>query len=281
MNSDDYDTAEGLDRTIQTLSDIHDVRHERHKAGYERHENLNEFIVLGRFWMDTCGNFMPCTFDHYDGQKKYDADWLHNSLPKVVTLDQVKITGVSITGNMDTNLPKPGDKCEECGDEWTLENCHDVTPYRHENNIKRHKYCAYVALVHKAFIEYTDMLVRAGMAKCPLIPIQNEYWNEPQSEPWFLIRTPRGDIKIGWRKSVINIDWKDIVERKVTAVRHDPVGLSDYNKRRDIHNAFRAEVIFPSVTSTKGDYYVHAHGTEKAIEYLKVLATLFRIGERH
>lgn len=77
--------------------------------------------------------------------------------------------------------------------------------------------------------------------------IENAYWrNTPELAkqfPWWLVRTPNGLIKIGWRKHVINIDWSDTgVEAEVT----------------------RDEVI-------KEKYLVHAWSYGKAVEYLTEL----------
>ena len=64
--------------------------------------------------------------------------------------------------------------------------------------------------------------------------------------PWFLITTPIGRIKIGWRKRVISITW-------------------------DETNRPGAEQLFPSEDVTKFDKTVHAWGVEKAKEYVGVL----------
>jgi len=67
--------------------------------------------------------------------------------------------------------------------------------------------------------------------------------------PWFMVTTPVGRIKIGWRKRVINIDWSDTKIR----VRGEEITEDDV---------------------TKGKDYIHAYGYEKAAEYL---AKLFKL----
>ena len=46
--------------------------------------------------------------------------------------------------------------------------------------------------------------------------IPNGYCNEPCCSrlPWFIVTTPVGHIKIGWRKRVINIDWTNTLQKK-------------------------------------------------------------------
>lgn len=74
-----------------------------------------------------------------------------------------------------------------------------------------------------------------------LYRIINEYWSE--GEPWWLVRTSAGLLKIGWRKRVINIDWSDTPLREI--LTQDDV--------------------------TKEDTLVHAWGYAKAVEYLGVV----------
>jgi hypothetical protein len=40
--------------------------------------------------------------------------------------------------------------------------------------------------------------------------IPNEYSSDP-NRPWLNVFTPKGTIKIGWRKRVINIDWSETI----------------------------------------------------------------------
>ena len=54
---------------------------------------------------------------------------------------------------------------------------------------------------------------------------------------------PYGDIKIGWRKRVISIDWS--------------------STKRNLLHLFKDEDV------TKEPYLVHAWGTDKAVDYLK------------
>lgn len=66
------------------------------------------------------------------------------------------------------------------------------------------------------------------------------------SEPWLLVKTQFGLIKIGWRKRVINIDWSDT---EIKYIVEDDV--------------------------TKDETFAHAYGYEKAITYLTELNRRF------
>lgn len=69
--------------------------------------------------------------------------------------------------------------------------------------------------------------------------------------PWFVVTTKAGRITIGWRKRVIEINWKD-----------------------SIISAGSME-LFPKEEVTRGDKYIHAWGYEKAKEYINVLLTSY------
>lgn len=54
----DYDTAEGIlhHYLSRGLAGLNDLEHDRHRAGYQRQERLHEFVLLGRWFTDSCGN---------------------------------------------------------------------------------------------------------------------------------------------------------------------------------------------------------------------------------
>jgi hypothetical protein len=78
-------------------------------------------------------------------------------------------------------------------------------------------------------------------------PLVNQY-DADRKDPWWLVKTPAGLIKLGWRKRVISIDWSDTAIREV---------ITDH------------EV-------TKDETMVHAWSVAKAVEYLEQLGFLFK-----
>jgi hypothetical protein len=86
--------------------------------------------------------------------------------------------------------------------------------------------------------------------------IPNEYSPSSYYNPWFIVTTNKGPIKIGWRKRVINIDWSesDVTQlgRELFTGEQYTTGTYDYESVR----------------------YIHAAGYEKAKEYLnKILSS--------
>ncbi len=81
--------------------------------------------------------------------------------------------------------------------------------------------------------------------------IPNEY-SPFNVNPWFIVSTRKGRIKIGWRKRVINIDWSE------SDIRH--LGR-DIFKGENVTGAHYYEMT----------EYIHADGYEKATEYINKL----------
>lgn len=69
-------------------------------------------------------------------------------------------------------------------------------------------------------------------------------------KPWFVVTTSRGRIKIGWRKSVIHLEWTD------SAIKGDAEDI------------FPKEEAWPGYETTQYDKTIHCHGYEKAREYI-------------
>lgn len=91
------------------------------------------------------------------------------------------------------------------------------------------------------------IFILAGIEVINVHQIANEYWgNDPEmsaKSPWWLVNTPYGLIKLGWRKRVISIEWPE--------------------------TKARCEVTKDNVT--KHDVLVHAYSYAKAVEYMAAL----------
>ena len=95
----------------------------------------------------------------------------------------------------------------------------------------------------------------AGIEVQRLYRIENCYWPNVEAyreirrdSPWWLVKTPTGLVKIGWRKRVIAIDWSD-------------TGVSANVTEDDV---------------TKDLSSVHAWSYSRAVQYLAVLAAEFK-----
>jgi len=103
------------------------------------------------------------------------------------------------------------------------------------------------------------LFLLAGIEALGFYEMANQYWPETPTydecrrrSPWWLVKTARGLIVVGWRKRVISIDWTD-------------TGIA-------------AEVTQDDVT--KDQHWVHAWSYAKAIEYLAALRAAFAKAEK-
>lgn len=94
-----------------------------------------------------------------------------------------------------------------------------------------------------------DIFKDAGVEAIYMRPLPNGYCPRPccLNKPWFRVTSKIGDIVIGWRKSVISIDWKG------SDVQSD------------------GYVLFPTENVTRWETGIHAHGRDKAVEYIRRL----------
>lgn len=101
----------------------------------------------------------------------------------------------------------------------------------------------------KHVIELTELFKSAGFDTIYVETIDSEYCRESccYKFPWIIVTTSKGRIKLGWRKSVMNLDWSD----------------SDLD--------IDGEKMFKNENVTKGTSYIHCWSKEKTIEYLKKL----------
>lgn len=84
----------------------------------------------------------------------------------------------------------------------------------------------------------------AGVEYIHVKEVPNEYM-KARREPWLVVTTKIGPVKIGWRKRVINIDWS---ATDVEASAND---------------------LFSQENTTKGNQFIHAWGGEAASEYIR------------
>lgn len=101
--------------------------------------------------------------------------------------------------------------------------------------------------------EARALFLLAGIDVTAVHKIENGYWPEGyiemrQKSPWWLMKTPAGLVRIGWRKRVISIDWCDTPAR----------------------------IIVTDDDTTKDATLVHAWSHGKAVVYLDSLGREFR-----
>lgn len=140
-----YNTKEGISAFLeQGLQGFHDLMQER-KQAFERREKLQQFVLLGRWWL--LDNSWPqlCVFGY-----TYIPDSMLSQTPAVMTMEEFskfiepyKKPGADefIFGHSTTDSPPPvGMKCGICNQEWTLANSYDISEVDDFENHKLDKY---------------------------------------------------------------------------------------------------------------------------------------------
>lgn len=317
MTALDYDTKDGIETYLKDgLEGLNRLVKDRIAAGYERHERLNDFVIMGAWHTDTCGNFMRID--------KPDLRRMGKSVPPVLTWQEVwqfADRSVGITTSLRGDTPPPHVECPVCHKKWTLDNCFDVQTgednlkvrlddfigqpfaavtaayslksdgiYRcHEEGFVRNdkhidlrpdpkypslkinekgyvgKYQGFDMKTHivedgdEAYFKiykyfhreckkghlkqvytnhYKEILEDAGIGG-RLKAVANGYCSCDDCGPWVSVDTPFGNIRMGWRKRVINIDYPGAIK-----------------------------VDFSEENVTQGAGNIHAWSKAKAVEYL-------------
>lgn len=239
-----YDTREGLEARLKRgLEGLWEIARARYEAGYQRKERMSTWCLMGVFWTDSCGNFSRIIKGA--PADAYEFMPYEGPLPNVLSRQEVdKYTSewTSSLGNGSVLPPFEG-HCERCGRGWTLSNVRDF--YQGRDEPPRHKECHRLMLIQREAKELGDILVRAEIPFSEIYLIPNEYGSDLDFYgPWIMVETPRGRLKMGWRKRVINIDWS-LMGMQVTP------------------ETFASEEV------TKWATGIHAWSSEKAVEYLR------------
>lgn len=243
MSTPHYDTQEGIEAFLaKGLDGLHELSDLRHEAGYKRGERMNDWIVASYWVFDTCGNTMVIT----EGRPDYHT--FKDYPPRVMDMAYYKANAKEDRGFTSTFgfFPRSDERCNRCLEGWDVGSAHDYERYRRDDP-QMHKECAKLQAIEQETEWFTELLDQA-IHYTKLSAIPNGY-SSRYNRPWFLVHTPYGPIKIGWRKRVISIHW-DKAE-----------GLADKDGNK----------LFADEGTTKGEQMIHAWGKDKAIEYLRKL----------
>jgi len=241
-----YDTKEGIEEaTNKGIGGLEELRKARHEAGYKRNETMEEWCVLGYFRLSCNGNFdmliEGAPKDHPKGYK----------LGTVATMaEMTEVTGGSWSAT-NAHLPPIVERCDRCLRGWDLRNVSDYHPHRSDDAPHRHESCHKLWVIEREQEFFREVMERSEMPYTSMRAIPNEYHSGLYSNPWFIVETQWGPIRMGWRKRVINIDWSN------SQIKHDGTVL--FKKAYDNR-------------ITIWETGAHAYGKEQAIEYLRALS---------
>lgn len=240
MNLPWYDNPVDITERLTDLNGLHRVIRERQTAGYDRKERLHEYMVLGRWMFDTCGNCGKISLLDRDPYIA-PADLVYIK-EKVIALEAAHpLLGAVRIGWSPQRPPLSSDECKLCEEPWTLQNCHDAVISGEREFM--HARCYRAQRANRERDRFDVLFFKAGFTMIKLDEIPNQYCSCSLCAPWYRVTTEVGPIVIGQRKSVINIDWS--------------------KTRRDLSALFRDQDV------TKGPHFIHAWGDAKVETYLR------------
>lgn len=231
-------TAEGLNAYITDLEKLENILLLRQIAR-RKNISLNSFVLFGTLLINNLGELYSLS---------YSKDLYFKFSNKIVSLLYFKTNVLSYSYSL-CNIPKKEDICFHCGQGWTLEN---ILDFDLTNNYIYHKDCYIYHCYEKTKLKFKNIVEKALDENVTLKGIRNECGSY-YKDPWFIIKTKNGDIKLGLRKNEIEINW-----------------LTNYKK-------FSYNGEKEKVTKCFNDCkrYIYANDEQKAIEYLK--AALYTI----
>jgi hypothetical protein len=238
-----FNTANGINEYIKDLKDLHDIMNIRSIAYNKKKIKLEEFIWRGIIYFDQFGQAMYLYDQKYLGDKQ-EQFIKNNTIYKDVFYSYCE----TYSGTF-RRIPKQDEICPQCGKGWTIDNIADYVVIKENNKyVGYNKECSREHKNTKQLQEFKDILSEVyNLDKLRFTEIPNEYCPCERCASWFTITTPDGDVKIGWRKRVINIRW-----------------LDNY---KQFYETFESEDVTKGFNRL-GDRFIHAWSIEKTIEYL-------------
>jgi hypothetical protein len=234
INLYDINTEVGLSNNITDIKSLNYISCMRLVANRKFNITLDEFVLFNSIISDQFGQNMKLV---YDNQLQYD----YKFKDKIITLKNFNtvIQRYSATSGV---MPSRNDICPNCNQRWNLNNLRDVIK---QEEFMYHEDCNKFVLYEKTKKQF-DYICSKVFENYSIHAIKNEYGSANYNGSWFIIKTENGDIKIGWRKRVILIEWLDSYK------------IFSFNgKDEDVTKYFSGK-----------QRYIHAWSVEKAIEYL-------------
>ncbi len=248
----DFDTVKGIEKSLTSLDDLNEMLNNRKMFIKSHDEKLEEFVIFGHYLLDQFGQDVMtleeesgCNLRVNSNVERYETFRRNNSHRIIIS-------------NGRYHIPTEGSVCPCCGKKFTISDVKD-NPCVCVDGKCFHDSCwrnyRKLTEIDKFTRRLMSQIYKATDYTFELLP--NGYWHRDDYSyiPWFLFHTIDGDIKMGWRKRVISIEWQKNFK------------------------PFDMEELFGSENVTKwedgGIRGIHAWGRDKAYDYIKkVLETL-------
>lgn len=200
-----FDTVEGIEKALLSLSDLNQMLLNRiifckaHES-----ERLNEFMLFGCFLLTHSGQVMSLE-KTAQGKLRTNGD-----VEDYQTFKRLNSKGFTFTSDR-YSIPTAGSFCPCCGKMLTIDDVkNNLCIYVHGKFYHDSCWRNYRKLteVDRFTRRMMDLLYKSSDYHFELLP--NGYCHEDCCShiPWFLFHTIDGDIIMGWKESVISIEWQ-------------------------------------------------------------------------
>lgn len=202
-----FDTLRGIKKAILNLEDLNEVLENRRNFILKNpKKKLNEFFVFGQFVLDFEGDIRTIDKGIKESQVIIPGRAVVENLKCLL-----KENGNFWLGHSEFAIPKPKSICPICQKELTLDdvnNCVNISDeFYHFDCYQQKQINDEVDCFKKNVIDLVY-----DLEEYEIKILGNEYCSEDCciDKPWILLKTPEGDIKMGWNKRRnISIEWQE------------------------------------------------------------------------
>jgi hypothetical protein len=119
-----YNTIGEIQDCLGSLEKLNKLTKSRKKSGYDDHERLDWFMILGRWVLDECGNCGKVLGKSL--KERFPA------IPDIITREALSEflrangSDEGYSHSFEHGIPPERVVCSVCGEKWTIENCHDT-----------------------------------------------------------------------------------------------------------------------------------------------------------
>lgn len=227
-----YDSEEAILTAISSESDalkyLKQILIQRKLATFCGKE-LDTFVLYGKYVLSSNGH-----------------TYVLKESKDIPQQDVVKINNIKdISYKEEIHIPSEQDKCDICGQKFTIDDVKNLVIAANEDSVKKHIVCLND---YKQAIEnqMASQIIDAVYDGRPESEIINEYEEEEgKNVKWYVYNTPQGTIKIRFKRKVIVVEWLD---------NFKPFNMTIFNEER----------------VTKYDRGIHAWSKDDAIRFISM-----------